>query len=574
MFIPTTADELKKLGWTRLDVIIVSGDTYIDSYYDGAALIGKILINAGYKVGIIAQPDIDTDTDIIRLGEPALFWGVTGGCVDSMVANYTALKKKKRSDDLTPGGENNKRPDRAVIAYCNLIKKYFKSSKPIVIGGVEASLRRIAHYDYWDDSVRRSVLFDSKANVLVYGMADRAITELAEKIKNGENMQSVRGLCYISKEKPEIFIDKKKNKRIEYIELPSFEAVKTDKNKFIQMFHEFYKNNDPLNANGLIQKHGDRYLVQNPPSYHLTSSELDIIYEMDFERDVHPYYKRMGKVTALDTIKFSITSQRGCYGECNFCSITVHQGRIVISRSEGSILKEAEKLTKLKGFKGYISDIGGPTANMYGNSCKKQMKTGSCKDKRCLSPDRCVLMDINHDKQINLLKKLRQIHSIKKVFIGSGLRYDLVVEDLKSGEKYLSDIITHHISGQMKIAPEHSTDKVLKLMAKPTGSTLSRFIRKFYEINKKTGLKQYLTYYFIAAHPGCEYEDMEELSKFISKEIKFDPEQVQVFTPTPSTYSTLMYYTGTDPFTNKTIFVETGLKEKRKQKDAIMSTSS
>jgi uncharacterized radical SAM protein YgiQ len=559
MFLPTTKYEIEQLGWYQLDVILISGDTYIDSPYDGIAVIGKVLTNAGYKVGIIAQPDINSPEDITRLGGPRLFWGVSSGAVDSMVANYTALKKKKRSDDSTPGGLNNRRPDRAIIKYVNLIRQNFKNTKPVIIGGIEASLRRIAHYDYWDDCIRRSILFDSKADILVFGEGEKTILELAEKLVQGDDFRQIKGICYLSKEpKPE------------YIELPSFEEVREDKEKFIDMFNLFYQNNDPINAKGLFQKHGDRYLIQNPPQIYLNSKELDSTHELDFEFDSHPFYKKQGIIKALNTIKFSIISHRGCYGECNFCAISVHQGWTIRSRSEESILKEITRLTKLKDFKGYIFDIGGPTANMYANSCAVQQKKGSCKNKQCLSPERCEFMNISHLMQIQLLEKAKKIQGIKKVFIGSGIRYDLVVADDKYGKKYLHDIVENHVSGQLKLAPEHINDKVLQLMGKPDNKSLVKFKQDFDKLNRESGKKQFLTYYFIAAHPGCEEKDMIQLKNFIKTELKLNPEQVQVFTPTPSTYSSLMYYTGLDPKTKKRIFVEKDMKKKEIQKFMIV----
>ncbi|OGU11001.1 MAG: YgiQ family radical SAM protein [Ignavibacteria bacterium GWB2_35_12] len=558
MFLPTTKEELIRLSWDSLDIILISGDVYIDSPYDGSAVIGKVLLNAGYRVGIISQPDLDTPLDITRLGEPNLFWGVSGGCVDSMVANYTALMKKKRKDDLTPDGINNRRPDRAVITYVNLIKKYFKNTKPIIIGGIEASLRRIAHYDYWSDLIRRSILFDSKADILVYGMGEKTILEIADSFKNKKDNKIIKGICYASKDKKEGFL-----------ELPSYEEVKSDKMKFIEMFNIFYKNNDPLNAKGLCQKQDFRYLIQNPPNFYLTDYELDKIYDLGYERKVHPYYAKQGKVHALETIQFSIISHQGCFADCNFCSIAVHQGRRVRSRSDKSILKEAEEMTIHENFKGYINDIGGPTANMWDMECPIQNDKGSCKNKKCTNPELCDKMRICHSNQVELLKKLRAIKGIKKVFIGSGIRYDLVLEDGKSGIEYLTEVITHHVSGQMKIAPEHSEEKVLKLMGKATASSLRQFKDEFYSLNKKSNKKQFLTYYFIAAHPGCELKDMIRMKEFVKKELKLNPEQVQIFTPTPSTYSTLMYHTGINPFTMQPIFVEKELKKKAIQKKVI-----
>ncbi|RCK73310.1 MAG: Fe-S oxidoreductase [Ignavibacteriae bacterium] len=561
MFLPTTTDELKNLGWNQMDIIIVSGDTYIDSSFNGVAIIGKLLLNYGFKVGIIAQPDINIENDITRLGEPLLFWGVSSGCVDSMVANYTPTKRKRKTDDFTPGGLNNRRPDRAVIVYSNLIKKYFKNTRPIVLGGIEASLRRIAHYDYWDDKIRRSILFDSKADYLVYGMAEKTILELAQKIKLQKEVTDLRGICYISKIPKE-----------DFIELPSFEEVVKDKNKFIKMFHLFYNNNNPITAKGLVQKHGDRYLIHNPPADTPTTEELDKIYELDFERDVHPYYKRFGKVKALETIKFSITSHRGCFGECSFCSIGVHQGENIVSRSELSIIKEAKILIQHPEFKGYINDVGGPTANMYGMKCKVKKHTGLCINKKCVFPEPCPQLDINHGKQINLLEKLRKLEGVKKVFVASGLRYDLIIEDKKSGDAYIKALATHHTSGQIKVAPEHSEEKILKLMQKPKIEYLEKFKNKFLTESKRAGKKQFLTYYLIAAHPGCSEKEMKKLKKFIKTQLKVNPEQVQIFTPLPSTYSALMYYTETNPFTGEKLFVEKNIKQKELQKKIITDT--
>jgi uncharacterized radical SAM protein YgiQ len=555
MFLPTTKEEMQKLGWDGLDIILVTGDTYIDSPYIGAAVIGNLLASKDYRVGVIAQPDINSETDITRLGEPALFWGITAGSVDSMVANFTASGKRRSRDDMTPGGVNNKRPDRAGIAYANLIRRYFKETRPLVLGGIEASLRRVAHYDYWNNDIRRSILFDAKADILVYGMAEKTILELAAKIKNAEDFRAVRGLCYIAKEP-----------KADYLLLPSYEETVADKNKFTEMFHLLYKNTDPLTAKGLCQRQDTRYLVQNPPSAHLTPPELDHIFDLPYERDIHPYYKAQGPVKALETIRFSLTTHRGCYGECNFCSITVHQGRTVISRSEGSILKEAEAITKLPGFKGYILDVGGPTANMYGIECATKLKSGSCENKRCLFPKKCRHLPSDHRRQMQLLQKISRLPGVKKVFVASGIRYDMVLDDEKYGREYLRQIVSHHVSGQLKIAPEHSEDKVLKLMGKPGADYLKAFRLEFNRLNKEANRKQFLTYYLIAAHPGCELEDMKKLKRFASQELKITPEQVQVFTPLPSTYSSLMYYTGADPFSGKSVFVEKDAGNKERQK--------
>lgn len=560
MFLPTTMEEVKKLGWDSLDIILISGDTYIDSSYNGSALIGKWLYKHGFKVGIISQPDINSDKDITRLGEPNLYWAVSAGCVDSMVANYTATKKKRKSDDFTPGGENTRRPDRASIMYTNLIKRFFKNGNaPVVLGGIEASLRRITHYDYWSNNLRRPLIFDAKADILSYGMGEKSMLALAQALKGGREWRSIRGLSYIAKEKKD-----------SYLELPSFEECVKDKKVFAKAFDIFYHNCDPITAKGLCQPCGDRYLIQNPPSENFTSEELDSIYSMDFERDVHPYYKAMGEVRALDTIRTSVTTHRGCYGECNFCAIAIHQGRTVISRSQDSIVEEVKEIASASKFKGYIADVGGPTANMYDVECSKKLKLGACQDRRCLYPQKCPALKIDHNNQVELLEKLKNIDKIKKIFIASGIRYDMILNDKRNGQIYLEEIIKDHVSGQMKIAPEHTEDKVLALMGKQGKAPLKEFKEKFYKINSKLGKKQFLTYYLIAAHPGCDEKDMLDLRRFASSELRINPEQVQVFTPTPSTYSTLMYYTEMDPFTNKKLFVEKDNGKKQKQKDILI----
>ncbi|MEA2018905.1 MAG: YgiQ family radical SAM protein, partial [Campylobacterota bacterium] len=576
MFIPTTKEELEKLNWQQLDIILVSGDTYIDSPYSGMAIVGQLLLQQGFKVGIIAQPDFESDIDIKRLGEPKLFWGVSSGLVDSMVANYTALKKFRNSDDFTPGMVNNRRPDRATLVYANLIRRYFKNTAPIVLGGIEASLRRTAHYDFWSNKVRGSILFDAKADILVYGMAEKSIVEIANALKNNNSIEDIRGICYISK-----------LAREEYIQLPTLKECqdKNDKNKMIDMFHHFYDNNDPITANGLSQEHNGRYLIQNPPQFYMEEDEIDNVYNLDYEREVHPFYEAQGKVKAMETIRFSVTTHHGCYGECNFCAISVHQGRTIRSRSEKSILKEVETFTKNRKFKGTISDVGGATANMYGYECDKKLKKGTCDDIRCtghrmFNPMKftkpkdkeykiCPVLKPNHKRNITLLQNIRKMDGVKKVFVNSGIRYDLINDDEYYGKEYLKEIVDHHVSGQMKIAPEHSESKVLKYMGKPDKKVLTDFKQNFTDLNKKNGKNQFLTYYMIAAHPGSTQKDMEDLKSFANADLKLNPEQVQVFTPTPSTYSTLMYYTELDPWTREPIFVEKDPMKKQKQKDVV-----
>lgn len=565
MFLPTTPDEVARLGWKELDIILVSGDSYIDSPYIGTAVIGKILVKAGYRVGVIAQPDTGSTSDIGRLGEPRLFWGVTAGSVDSMVANYTALKKKRRSDDYTPGGANTRRPDRASIVYTNLIRRYSKTispgepARPIVLGGIEASLRRIAHYDYWSDRVRGSLLFDAKADYILYGMAEKAVIELADCLHAGESPVNIRGLCRIANHPPE-----------GYLELPSYEQVSADRQAFIEMFHTFYRNNDPITAKGLCQRHGDRWLVQNPPSYYQTQQELDDVYSIEYERAQHPYYECMGPVKALETIRFSISTHRGCYGECNFCAIAVHEGRTVRWRSRESILNEAEQLANHPQFKGIIQDLGGPTANMYGFECRKKLASGSCPEKRCLYPTICPVLRVDHKPQIELLQEIRRLKGVKKVFVASGVRYDLLLADKMNGEKYLREIVENHVSGQMKVAPEHTEQQVLDLMGKPGSASLLRFKEKFDRLSREAGKKQFLTYYMIAAYPGCSEQDMLRLKRFATQKLQVNPEQVQIFTPTPSTYASVMYWTETDPFTGKPIFVEKDPRRKDHQKEIVI----
>ncbi len=559
MFLPTTKEEMKQRGWEQCDVILVSGDAYIDSPFIGVAVVGRILENLGFKVGIIGQPDVNSD-DITRLGEPKLYWGVSGGSIDSMVSNYTATKKFRNSDDYTPGGKNNKRPDRATLVYTNLIRRFFKNTVPVVLGGIEASLRRTTHYDYWTNKLRKPVLFDAKADYLIYGMGEMAIREFTTALAEGKDPKEVRGVCYISKEPVE-----------EYIQLPSHDECLKDKEKYIDLFDDFYKNNDPINAQGLCQKVDSRYSIQNPPCDYLDEAEMDEVASYHYERDLHPYHKKEGTVKCLETIKFSIQTHHGCWGECNFCAIGVHQGRTIRTRSEKNILQEAKEFTKMKDFKGIISDVGGPTANMYGYECGKKLKKGTCDDIRCVDFDRlCKVMKVDHSRHLKLLRDIRQVPGIKKAFVASGLRYDFIPADKKYGYEYLKELVNHHISGQMKVAPEHTSNRVLKLMGKPGKQPLIDFKNMYDKLNKEAGKKQFLTYYLIAAHPGCEEKDMHELKQFTTHELKMNPEQAQVFTPTPGTYSSVMYYTELDPVTRKKIFVEKDNARKEKQKNIVI----
>jgi len=549
------------LGWDQCDVILVSGDAYIDSPFIGVAVVGRMLEKLGYRVGIIGQPDIKNDKDIKRLGEPRLYWGVSGGSIDSMVANYTATKKFRNSDDYTPGGKNTKRPDRAVLAYTNLIRQNFKNTVPIVLGGIEASLRRVTHYDYWSNKLRKPILFDAKADIIVYGMGEEAVRELTRALEQGKEWREIRGLCYISKEPVK-----------EFIQLPSHKTCLADKEKYIDLFDHFYDNNDPISAKGLCQEVDGRYAIQNPPCDYLNEEEMDEVASLPYTRELHPYHRPEGEVKCLETIKFSIMTHHGCWGECNFCAIGVHQGRTIRTRSEGNIVKEANQFKEYKDFKGVISDLGGPTANMYGYECDKKLKHGTCAHQRCVdSRHLCKSMKPDHTRVIGLMKQVRNIPGIRKAFVASGIRYDLINEDKRKGYSYLRELVEHHISGQMKVAPEHTQQHVLDLMGKPGKQTLIDFKRLYDRLNKEMGKKQFLTYYLIAAHPGCTEKDMHELKRFTTKELKMNPEQAQVFTPTPGTYSAVMYYTEMDPVTRKKIFVEKDPVRKEKQKAIVQA---
>jgi uncharacterized radical SAM protein YgiQ len=564
-FLPTTAAELRALGWSQSDVILVSGDTYIDSPYIGISVIARVLFAAGFRVGIIAQPDVNSAKDITRLGEPKLFWGVSAGCMDAMVANYTSLGKPRRNDDLTPGGRNTRRPDRACIVYSNLIRRCFKNTVPIVLGGIEASLRRISHYDAWSDKIRRSILFDAKADFLIYGMAEQSILELAHCLQAGRDVRTIRGLCYINKTPPEPGPDFSEPA----VELPAHAVVRQDKQAFARMFRMFYANNHAQRGKRLYQRQDTRYLVHNPPALPLSTERLDAIYELPFTRAVHPFYQRQGKVPAMETIRFSLTTHRGCYGECRFCAIAVHQGTQVISRSQASLLREAASFKKRPEFKGIISDVGGPTANMYAIECLQKQKKGPCPGKSCLFPRPCRKLPIDHSAQIKLLQALAKLPGVRKVFVGSGLRYDMVVSDKVNGKSYLEQLLIRNTSGQFKIAPEHSQDHILELMGKPDRLCLARFLKMTKQVRDKQISNVFVTYYLMAAHPGCTLADMQALRDFCRHSLNLIPEQVQIFTPTPSTFSTLMYATGYDPFSGREIFVEKKTAEKLKQKIAL-----
>ncbi len=559
-FLSMTRSELDSRGISRPDVILVSGDTYIDSAYSGVAMIGRLLESAGYSVGVIAQPDMSGPGDITALGEPRLFWGVSAGCVDSEVANYTALGKPRRSCDFTPGRVNNRRPDRACIVYTNLIRRYFKNTVPVVLGGIEASLRRVAHYDQRTDKIRRSILLDSKADILVYGMGEHAALEIAGRISQEKSLDHIPGTCILSRTAPD-----------NYVRLPDFVKAEQDPRAFASMFEKFYKNSlGPLGI-GLVQKYDRRYLVHHPPAPLPRRTELDQLYELPFMNDAHPACSSRGEIKALETIRYSITTHRGCYGECSFCSIAVHQGRSVISRSIGSIVREAEKFVQNRDFNGVIRDVGGPTANMYGSGCKKMSRGDPCVHRHCIGfGGVCPELVPGHGSQKRLLSKLLAVSRVKKVNIASGIRFDLVLADTRHGTGYLEQVIRHHIAGQMKIAPEHCADHVLELMNKPRSSRVAEFSRLYRGLAAREGKDVYLSCYVIAAHPGCGTCDMRLFADFARSNLKFSPEQAQIFTPTPSTRSTAMYCSGIDPLSGKTVWSEKSFAGKKQQKDIIL----
>ena len=554
-FLPVSREDMKDRNIDTLDFVYVCGDAYVDHPSFGHAIISRVLESHGYTVGIISQPDWHSAEEFKRLGKPKYAFLVAAGNIDSMVNRYTVNKKVRSDDSYSPGGKGGMRPDRATIVYCNRIREAYPGV-PMIIGGIEASLRRFAHYDYWDNKVRRSILLDTRANVLIYGMGEKAIVRLADAMRDGKSLAdtNVDGCCYIKKSLD--MVD-------DYIELPSCEEVSTDKRKYAEATKIEYDNQDPIRAKVLVQKHFDRYLIQNKPMMPLNTKELDAVYSLPYMRTWHPMYDKFGGVPAIEEVKFSITNTRGCYGSCNFCALTFHQGRIVQSRSEKSVINEATQMTWDPDFKGYIHDVGGPTANFYGPGCDKQMKVGTCKDRRCLYPKPCPNLKVTHKKYLDLLRKVRAIPGIKKVFIRSGIRYDYLISD--KDDEFFSELIQHHISGQLKVAPEHISENVLKYMGKPGRKVYDRFCDKFYALNQKYGKKQFLVPYLMSSHPGSTLNDAIELALYIKKH-NLHPEQVQDFYPTPFTISTCMFYTGLDPFTMQEVYVPRDMEEKRMQR--------
>lgn len=555
-FMVINKEDMKEKEWQQLDFIIVSGDAYIDHPSFGTAIIGRVLEDAGFKVGIIAQPDWRSIDDFKKLGKPRLGFLVTAGNMDSMVSHYTVNKRKRRDDAYSPGGKSGMRPDRATIVYCNRLKEAYKDV-PIIIGGIEASLRRFAHYDYWDDEVRRSILFDSRADLLVYGMGERQIIEIAENLDNGLDIEYIRhipGTCYIIGDKENVYGG---------IELDSYEDVMSNKKKYAKSFKIQSQEQDPIRGNILIQRHKDRYLVQNPPAKPLDREMMDLVYSLPYQRDYHPVYEPDGGVPAIKEVKFSITSSRGCYGGCSFCALNFHQGQMVVGRSKESIVAEAKKIIAEDDFKGYIHDVGGPTANFRNPACEKQLHKGVCKDKECLFPEPCGNLNVDHSEYLDILRTLRNLEGVKKVFIRSGLRYDYIMAD--DDDTFFEELCKHHVSGLLKVAPEHISPEVLKLMGKPDGQVFDKFREKFYKINNRIDKEQYLIPYLISSHPGSTLESAIELAEYL-RDIGHHPEQVQDFYPTPGTSSTTMYHTGYDPKTMKQVYVPKSRKEKKMQR--------
>ena len=557
-FLPICKKDMEERGWEVCDFIIVTGDAYIDHHSFGTAVISRVLENAGYKVGIISQPNWNKIDDFKKLGRPRLAFLVNAGNMDSMVNHYTVSKRIREKDYYSPGGKMGLRPDRATIVYCNKVREAFKDVD-ILIGGVEASLRRFAHYDYWSDKVRQSILIDSGADLLVYGMSEKQIVEVANYLNDGfpaKYIRSVAGTCYTVDSLDELYE--------EYIEIPTFKEVASDIEKYCEAFRIQYEEQDPFRGHTLVQRNLDKYVVINKPERPLVREELDIVYGLPYQKDYHPIYEEQGGVPAIEEIKFSIVSSRGCSGNCSFCAITFHQGRIVTSRSQDSIVKEAEDITEFKDFKGYIHDVGGPTANFRKASCEKQLIYGACKKKQCMSPSICKNMEVDHSEYLELLRKVRSVKGVKKVFVRSGLRYDYIMAD-KKRDKFIKELSEYHVSGQLKVAPEHISENVLKYMGKPAGKVYDEFREKFFRINKELGKKQYIIPYLMSSHPGSTLKDAIILAEYL-RDIKYQPEQVQDFYPTPGTLSTTMFYTGLDPFTMKKVYVPKTKEEKAMQR--------
>jgi uncharacterized radical SAM protein YgiQ len=555
-FLPVSKQDMEKLEWDRLDFIIVTGDAYVDHPTFGGAVISRVLLDAGYRVGIIAQPNWRSVDDFKKLGRPKYAFLVTAGNIDSMVNHYSVNKKRRKKDEYSPGGEMGLRPDRATIVYTNMLRQAFKKA-PIILGGIEASLRRFAHYDYWDDKVRRSMLFDSEADMLIYGMGEKQVVEIADYMKAGIDLKDIThvpGTCYMTDSLESVY---------DAIEIPSFEEISTDKDAYNEAFKIQNEEQDPIRGHRIVQKHKHNYLIQNPPVMPLNREELDWVHGLFYMRDYHPMYEKAGGIPAIKEVKFSVISERGCFGNCSFCAITFHQGRIVQSRSHESIIEEAKRITEDKDFKGYIHDVGGPTANFRFPACENQLKHGSCKHKQCLYPEPCKNLKVDHQDLIELLRQMRSLPKIKKVFLRSGLRYDYIMAD--KNKTFMRELCEHHVSGQLKVAPEHIAEEVLEYMGKPCGRTYDDFVKLYKKTNKEVGKEQYIVPYLMSSHPGSTLKSAIKLAEYL-RDIKYTPEQVQDFYPTPGTLSTAMFYTGKDPRTGKEVYVPRSREEKLMQR--------
>jgi len=561
-FLPICRDDMEKRGWSEADFVFVIGDAYVDHPSFGPAIISRLLERYGYKVCIIAQPDWKNDKSIDVFGKPRLGFLVCGGNMDSMVNHYSVSKKRRQKDAYSPGGEMGLRPDYATTVYCNLIRRTYKDV-PIIIGGIEASLRRMAHYDYWSDKLKHSILVDSSADILSYGMGEHSMIEIAEALDSGINVSDityVRGTCYRTKDISGVSEDA--------ILLPDYDSLTRDRLEYARSFYTQYINTDPYSAKTLVEGYGNRgYVVQNPPAYPLTQMEMDDVYDLPYMNNYHPIYESKGGIPAISEIKFSLTSNRGCFGGCSFCALTFHQGRIIQTRSHESLIREAEQMTHDPDFKGYIHDVGGPTANFRHKSCAKQDRYGVCTNKQCLFPEPCRNLKVDHKDYIELLRKLEAIPGVKKVFIRSGIRFDYVMAD--SSDDFLKELCEKHISGQLRVAPEHVSDNVLKMMGKPKNSVYESFIARYQKVNARTGKKQFVVPYLMSSHPGSTLKEAVELAEYV-RDIGYMPEQVQDFYPTPSTISTCMYYTGVDPRTMQPVYVPHNPHEKAMQKALMM----
>ena len=555
-FLPVSRKEVQG----QVDFVYVIGDAYVDHPSFGHAIISRVLESHGYSVGIISQPDFRNSESITEFGEPRLAFLISGGNMDSMVNHYSVSKKHRKTDAYTPGGEMGKRPDRAVIVYGNLIRQQYKKT-PIIIGGIEASLRRLAHYDYWSDKMKRSILLDSGANLISYGMGERSIVEIADALNSGiaiDDITFVDGTVYKAKSLESVY---------DYEMLPDYDSLLADKKNYAKSFLTQYENTDPFVGKRQVEPYGTHcYIVQNPAAKPLSQTEMDDIYNLPYMRTWHPMYDKMGGIPALSEVKFSLVSNRGCFGGCSFCALTFHQGRIVQTRSHESIIEEAKLMTQEKDFKGYIHDVGGPTANFRAPACEKQMEKGVCPKKQCLFPTPCKNMKADHKDYITLLRKLRSLPKVKKVFVRSGIRFDYLLAD--RSRDFLKELCQYHVSGQLKVAPEHVSDKVLKRMGKPSNDVYQKFSAEYKRMNEKLGLKQYLVPYLMSSHPGCDMKEAVKLAEFV-RDLGYMPEQVQDFYPTPSTISTCMYYTGIDPRTGESVYVPKNPHEKEMQRALI-----